>query len=369
MAEPTTPAATVDAPPVRAEDFEGGARAILPKGIYDYFAGGAEDEAAVAGNRAAFAHWRFRYWLLTGASEPYLGLELFGRRLAMPIQLAPAATQKMAHPEGELAAARAATATGVVYCLSTLSTTSMETVATAEGVRWFQLYVFKDRGITTDMVDRAEAAGYQAIVLTVDTPILGRRERDFRNAFGLPAGFQYENLVGPLASAGPAEVGQSALAQYFSFQLNHALTFADLEWLTSRTRLPVLVKGVVRADDARRSVSAGARGVIVSNHGGRPLDYSIATLDALPAVVDEVGGEVPVLLDGGVRRGTDVLKALALGARSVMIGRPYLWALAVGGREGVRQLLEILREEIAVSMSLLGARRLDEVTPDLLAGP
>ena len=168
MAEPTTPAAAVDAPPVRAEDFEGAARAILPKGIYDYFAGGAEDEAAVAGNRAAFARWRFRYRVLTGASEPDLGLELFGRRLAMPIQLAPAATQKMAHPEGELAAARAATATGVVYCLSTLSTTSMETVATAEGVRWFQLYVFKDRGITTDMVDRAEAAGYQAIVLTVE---------------------------------------------------------------------------------------------------------------------------------------------------------------------------------------------------------
>src|SRR5206468_7851105 len=185
MAESTAPAAAIDAPPVRAEDFEVAARAILPKGIYDYFAGGAEDEAALAGNRAAFARWRFRYRVLTGASDPDLGLELLGQRFAMPVHLAPAATQKMAHPEGELAAARAATATGVVYCLSTLSTTSMETVATAEGVRWFQLYVFKDRGITTDMVDRAEAAGYQAIVLTVDTPILGRRERDFRNAFGL----------------------------------------------------------------------------------------------------------------------------------------------------------------------------------------
>src|SRR5205814_1240363 len=241
---------------------------------------------------------------------------------------AAAATQKMAHPQGELGAATAATAAGVVYCLSTLSTTSLEEVATAQGVRWFQLYVFKDRGITTELVDRAEAAGYQAIVLTVDTPILGRRERDFRNAFGMPAGFLYENLVGPLARTGPVDVGQSALAEYFSFQLDHALTLKDLEWLASHTRLPVLVKGVVRPDDARRSLSAGARGVIVSNHGGRQLDYSIATLDALPAVVDEVGGEVPVLLDGGVRRGTDVLKALALGARSVMIGRPYLWALA-----------------------------------------
>ena len=369
MAKATTPATAADAPPVRAEDFEVAARAILPNAIYDYFAGGAEDEAAIAGNRAAFARRRFRYRVLTGASEPDLGLELFGRRLAMPVHLAAAATQKMAHPEGELGAATAATAAGVVYCLSTLSTISLEDVATAQGMRWFQLYVFKDRGITTELVDRAEEAGYQAIVLTVDTPILGRRERDFRNAFGMPAGFQYENLVGPLSRTGPVEVGQSALAEYFSFQLDHALTLADLEWLAGHTRLPVLVKGVVRPDDARRSLSAGARGVIVSNHGGRQLDYSIATLDALPAVVDAVGAEVPVLLDGGVRRGTDVLKALALGARSVMIGRPYLWALAVGGSDGVRRLLEILREEIAVSMSLLGARRLDELTPDLLAGP
>ena len=368
MAETTRPAAAVDAPPVRAEDFEVAARAILPKAIYDYFAGGAEDEAAIAGNREAFARWRFRYHVLTGASEPDLGLELFGRRLAMPVHLAAAATQKMAHRQGELGAATAATAAGVVYCLSTLSTTSLEEVATAQGVRWFQLYVFKDRGITTELVDRAEAAGYQAIVLTVDTPILGRRERDFRNAFGMPAGFLYENLVGPLARTGPVDVGQYALAENFSFQLDHALTLKDLEWLAGHTRLPVLVKGVVRPDDARRSLSAGARGVIVSNHGGRQLDYSIATLDALPAVVDEVGGEVPGLLDGGVRRGTDVLKALALGARSVMIGRPYLWALAVGGSDGVRRLLELMREEIAVSMSLLGARRLDELTPDLLAG-
>ena len=369
MAKSTTPATAVDAPPVRAEDFEVAARAILPKAIYDYFAGGAEDEAAIAGNRAAFARWRFRYRVLTGASEPDLGLELFGRRLAMPVQLAAAATQKMAHPQGELGAATAAAAAGVVYCLSTLSTTSLEDVATAQGVPWFQLYVFKDRGITTELVDRAEAAGYQAIVLTVDTPILGRRERDFRNAFGMPAGFLYENLVGPLSRTGPVDVGQSALAEYFSFQLDHALTLKDLEWLAGHTRLPVLVKGVVRPDDARRSLSAGARGVIVSNHGGRQLDYSIATLDALPAVVDEVGGEVPVLLDGGVRRGTDVLKALALGARSVMIGRPYLWALAVGGSDGVGRLLELLRDEIAVSMSLLGVRRLDELSSDLLARP
>src|SRR5437763_13627144 len=177
MAEPTTPAAAVDAPPVRAEDFEGAARAILPKGIYDYFAGGAEDEAAIAGNRAAFARWRFRYRVLTGASEPDLGLELFGRRLAMPVQLAAAATQKMAHPQGELGAATAAAAAGVVYCLRTLSTTSLEEVATAQGVRWLQLHVSNDRAITTESVDRAETAGYERILLTVATPIRDLRER------------------------------------------------------------------------------------------------------------------------------------------------------------------------------------------------
>lgn len=367
MAEVKAPATELDVSVVRVEDFEPIARATLPKGIYDYFAGGAEDEAAVAGNRDAFQRWRFRYRVLTGASDPDLRSELFGRPVSMPVQLAAAATQKMAHPEGELAAARAAVSAGVVYCLSTLSTISLESVAAVGGVRWFQLYVFRDRGITTDLVDRAAAAGYEAIILTVDTPVLGRRERDFRNAFSLPSGFRYENLVGRVASAGPASSGKSALAEYFSFQLNHALTFRDLEWLVGLSSLPVVVKGVVRADDARHAIASGARGVIVSNHGGRQLDYSIATLDALPAVVQEVGAEVPVLLDGGVRRGTDVLKALALGARSVMIGRPYLWALAAGGEAGVRRLLTLVHEEIAASMTLLGVRRLSELSDDLLA--
>jgi isopentenyl diphosphate isomerase/L-lactate dehydrogenase-like FMN-dependent dehydrogenase len=368
MADSPVVSPAADLVAVRVDDFEPAARAILPQAIYDYFAGGAEDEAALAGNRAAFGRWRFRYRVLTGAADPDLSLELLGRQQAMPVQLSPAATQRMAHPDGELAAARAAAAAGVVYCLSTLSTASLEEVAgsAAEGQRWFQLYVFKDRGITSEMLDRVTAAGYQAIALTVDTPILGRRERDLRNAFGLPAGFQYENLLGPLARSGPADVGESALATYFSTQLDHALTWKDLEWLIGYTRLPVLVKGVVRADDARRCLAAGAGGIIVSNHGGRQLDYAIATLDALPGIVDAVGADIPVLLDGGVRRGTDVLKALALGARSVMIGRPYLWALAVGGEAGVRRLLDLLRQEISISMSLLGVRRLDELSPDLL---
>lgn len=362
MATPTTAA-----PPVRLEDYEPAAREILPKATYDYFAGGAEDEATVAGNREAFKRYRFRFKVLAATLEPDLSCEVLGERFSMPVHLAPAATQRMAHADGELAAARAASDAGIIYGLSTLSTASIEEVAAVStGARWFQLYMYRDRNITMDMVDRAAASGYRAVALTVDTPILGRRERDFRNAFTMPAGLRYENLAGALASTDVADLGESALAQYFVAQLDHALQWKDLEWLVARSRLPVLVKGVVRGDDARRSVAAGVQGVIVSNHGGRQLDYSIATLDALPEVVEAVGDAVPVLLDGGVRRGTDVLKALALGARSVMIGRPYLWALAVNGYEGVRHMLQLMQDEITVSMSLLGVKSLSELSEDLL---
>jgi 4-hydroxymandelate oxidase len=355
-------------PPVRLEDFEPAARALLPPMIYDYFAGGSEDEAAVAGNRAAYARYRFRFKVLSSVATPDLACEILGQRLTMPVQLAPTATQKMAHPDGELAAARAAADAGVAFSLSTLSTVSLEDVAAASnGTRWFQLYMYRDRGITIDLIERAAASGYSAVQLTVDTPRLGRRERDFRNGFGLPEGMRYENLAGTLRrTAESAEFGQSALSSYFTDQLDSWLTWKDLEWLVSKSRLPVMAKGVVRADDARQAVDAGVRGIIVSNHGGRQLDYAIATLEALPEVVEAVAGAIPVLVDGGVRRGTDVLKAIALGARSTMIGRPYLWALAVDGQAGVARVLELLREEITVSMSLLGVKNLSELTPDLL---
>ena len=355
-------------PPVRLEDFEPAAQALLPPMIYDYFAGGAEDEAAMAGNREAYARYRFRFKVLSSTAHPDLRCEILGDRLSMPVQLAPTATQKMAHPEGEVAAARAAAKAGVAYSLSTLSTVSIEDVAAAaDGVRWFQLYMYRDRGVTTDLIDRAAESGYSAAMLTVDTPRLGRRERDFRNAFDLPPGMRYENLKGALTVTGGAEVGQSALSQYFTDQLDSWLSWSDLEWLVSHSRLPIMAKGIVRGDDARRAVETGVRAVIVSNHGGRQLDYSVATLDALPEVVQAVGGDVPVMVDGGVRRGTDVLKAIALGARSVMIGRPYLWALAVDSESGVSKVLELLRHEIVVSMSLLGVKSLNELSEDLLA--
>jgi len=355
-------------PPVRLDEYEPRARALLPRATYDYFAGGAEDEATVAANLAAYGRYRFRFKVLSSVTNPDLACEVLGARLAMPVQLAATATQKMAHPDGEVAAARAAAAAGVAYSLSTLSTVSIEDVGAAcRGTRWFQLYMYRDRGITTDLIDRAAEAGYNAVQLTVDTPRLGRRERDFRNGFGLPEGMRYENLTGALQRTGEsAELGQSALSSYFTDQLDSWLSWKDLEWLVSNSRLPVMAKGVVRGDDARRAVGAGVAAVIVSNHGGRQLDYSIATLDALPDVVQAVAGDVPVLVDGGVRRGTDVLKALALGARSVMIGRPYLWALAVDGEAGVSRMLELMRQELTVSMSLLGVKSLSELSEDLL---
>ncbi len=350
---------------IRLEDFEPAAKAALPQGIFDYIAGGSEDEAALRGNREALARYRFRFKALAGAGTPELAGDLFGTRFEMPVHLAPAAIQRMCHPDGEAAAYRAAAAAGVAYSLSTLSSVSIEDVAAAaQGPRWFQLYMPAWREVSAALVERAEAAGYGALLLTVDLPKTGRRERDIRNVFSLPDGVRYANL-GEWIPDTSAE-GPDPFAQNVNGLTNALLGWHDLEWLVGKTRLPVIVKGVVRGDDARRAVECGARGVVVSNHGGRQLDYSIAGIDALPGVVEALQGKVPVLVDGGFRRGTDVLKALCLGASGVLIGRPYLYALAVGGAEGVRKLLGLLREELELSMTLLGAKNLSELSADLL---
>ena len=356
---------TRPAAPLKLDDFEPAARAVLPQSIYDYIAGGSEEEAALRGNREAFARYRFRFKVLASTDQTDLSSELFGQRFGMPVHLAPTAIQRMTHPDGELAAYRAASDAGIAYALSTLSSAAIEEVAAAaSGTRWFQLYMHTERAVSASFVERAVDAGYSAILLTVDLPKTGRRERDIRNAFSLPEGLRYANLDTG-RSAATAE-GPDPFAQNVNAQANPGLGWADLEWLVAKTSLPVIVKGVVRADDARHAVEAGARGLIVSNHGGRQLDYAIASLDALPEVVEAVGRDVPVLMDGGVRRGTDVLKALSLGASGVLIGRPFLYALAVGGADAVRRMLAMLREEIAVSMSLLGVRRLAELSKDLV---
>jgi 4-hydroxymandelate oxidase len=284
----------------------------------------------------------------------------------MPILVAPTAFQGMAHPEGEIATVRAAGAAGTIMVLSTLSNTTIEDAASAAtGPMWFQLYVFRDRGATAELVRRVEAAGFTAIVVTVDAPVLGRRERDIRNGFRLPPGLNIENLTPRGMGDLPAGAG-SGLAAYFASLLDQSLSWSDVKWLRSLTRLPVLLKGIVRGDDAVRAVECGVAGIIVSNHGGRQLDTAPATIGVLPEIVEAVAGRAEVLVDGGIRRGTDVVKALALGAKAKLV-RPVLWGLAVGGEAGVRQVLEMLRVELDCAIALCGCQSIEDVTRDLVA--
>lgn len=346
-------------------EFEKAARAALSRMAWDYYRSGADAERTLRQNVRAYRQWEIHYRVLVDVSRREMGIDLFGIPISMPILIAPTAYQCLAHPDGELATARAAAEAGTIYTLSTLATTSIEDVARgSNGPRWFQLYVHKDRDLTRSLVARAEAADYKAIVLTVDTPVLGRRIRDVRNGFGLPAGLVMANLVDAAGMNGLQS--SSALARYIASRHDASLTWNDVEWLRSMTRLPVLLKGIVRSDDALRAIDAGAAGIVVSNHGARQLDGAPATLDVLPRIVESVAGRVPVLVDGGIRWGTDVLKALALGARAVMIGRPVLWGLAVGGASGVRSVLEILREELSTAMALAGCSSIETIDRSLV---
>jgi len=336
------------------------ARRALPRAAWDYFRAGADGEVTLAANRRAFARWPLYPRVLVDVARCDPGLELLGARLAFPILIAPMAYQKLAHPDGELATARAAAGLGTVMVVSTLATVALEEVAAAApGPRWFQLYVHRDRGLTRELVARARAAGYGALVLTVDAPVLGRRLADVRNGFALPPGLAMANLA-----------GSGTEGDHFGDAARHdpSLNWRDLDWLRGIAGVPLLVKGIVRADDAARAVAAGVAGVIVSNHGGRQLDGTVAALDALPGVVAAVGGSVPVLVDGGVRWGTDVLKALALGAAAVLVGRPVLWGLAVDGEAGVARVLTLLRDELVRAMALAGCPELAAVTRDLVGG-
>lgn len=349
-------------------DFERAAHERLDDLTYDYYAGGARDEITLSENHAAFDRLRLRYRVLRGLGDRDLSIELFGRRLSSPVFAAPTAFQRMAHPDGELATARACAAAGTVMVLSTLSTRRIEEVASAGGPVWFQLYVYRDRGATEALVRRAEEAGCEALVFTVDAPVLGMRERDVRNRFHLPEGLALENLTAEGARGVPPRTGDSGLAAYVAELLDPSLDWDDVAWLRSITSLPILVKGVVHPADARLAVEHGASGIVVSNHGGRQLDTSLATIEALPDVVEAVGGQIPVLLDGGVRRGTDVVKALALGASAVAVGRPILWGLAVDGEEGVSAILGILHAELDLALALCGCTSPSELEPSLVVG-
>jgi isopentenyl diphosphate isomerase/L-lactate dehydrogenase-like FMN-dependent dehydrogenase len=335
---------------VNVADFERVAGERLDAGTLGYFAGGAGDEVTLRDNVAAWRRWQLRPRVLVDVSAVTTEASLLGRPASMPILVAPIAFQRLAHPEGELAMARAASAAGAIMCLSTIATVRPSEVAAAApaGRRFFQLYRFRDAGVTTALLEEAVEAGFEAIVLTADAPRAGRRERDYRTGFKVPAALTVPSLDAALG-------GQSPITVHEVFaQVDPALSWDDLAELASGCRLPVLVKGVLAGEDAALALAHGAAGVVVSNHGGRQLDGVAASADALPEVVEAVAGRGTVLVDGGVRRGTDVAVALALGADAVLVGRPALWGLAAAGEEGARRVLELLRDELELALALCG---------------
>ena len=349
------------------DDYHRAARARLPKDVLDYYEGGALDEITLRENTAGWERLKLYYHVLAGVGTRDLSTTILGQSISLPIGIAPMAFQKLACAAGEIATANAAKSVGTLFILSSFSNTAMESVLPqAASPRWFQLYVYKDRAITEELVHRAEAAGAEAIVVTADAPGLGTRERDMRNSFRLPDDLALENLV-PLGKGNFPKVTGSALAAYVRENFKSDLKFEDLDWLCGCTRLPIIVKGVCRGDDARRAAEHGAKAVVVSNHGGRQLDTAPATCEALSAVAAAVGDLCEIYVDGGIRRGSDVLKAIALGARAVLLGRPILWGLCVGGAQGATNVLEILRRELDEAMLLCGCTELGDINRSLLA--
>ncbi len=374
MSSPSTPALQqVPAHIVSLDDHEHHARTLLDDNAWAYFAGGAADEITLRANRSAWDALPLWPRVLRPLVGGHTRVELLGRTLAHPVLLAPVAFQRMAHGDGELATAYAAAALGAGLVLSTQATLPLEAIAKAtlgdagRGPLWFQLYLQHDRGFTRELVQRAEAAGYEALVLTVDAPSSGARDRERRAGFRLPPGIAAVNLEQmPSPPRVDLQPGQSAM---FDALLQQAPTWDDVAWLQSITRLPVLLKGVLHPSDARQALGLQVAGLVVSNHGGRTLDTAPATAAALPRIVQAVQGGMPVLVDGGIRRGTDVLKAVALGASAVLVGRPIVWGLANAGAAGVAHVIRLLRDELEIAMALTGCKTLADATPQLLGQP
>jgi len=344
--------------PLNVWDYEALARERLAPGPHGYYAGGAGDELTLRDNVEAYRRWQLRPRVLVDVAACTTATTVLGQEISMPLLIAPVAFQRVAHPDGEVGMARAALAADTIMCLSTIATSTPAEVAATGVKRWFQLYVFKDEGVTRHLVDQAVSGDFKALVLTVDTPVLGRRERDHRTGFTIPP----EITVAALGQGGVTPVEAFA-------QMSASVSWHDIERLASMSGLPVLVKGVVTAEDARLACEHGAAGIVVSNHGGRQLDGVSATIDALPEVVDAVDGRLEVLVDGGIRRGTDVVKALALGARAVLAGRALLWGLAVDGEQGARHVLELLRAEIQTALQLVGCPSPTDVPSDRVCRP
>ncbi|HZR39971.1 MAG TPA: alpha-hydroxy acid oxidase [Ktedonobacteraceae bacterium] len=346
---------------VNLRDYEELARTRVEGPIWDFYQGGSEDEITLRENRSAFGGWWLRPRMLTGVEVVDLRTSVVGTPVSMPVLIAPSAGHGMIHPEGECATARAAGEAGTLMVLSTEASRNLEDVSqSAQGPLWFQLYYYNQRWAHA-LVKLAEAARYRAIVLTVDLPVMSKRERDKRNDFGA-----YQQANYPQAFDGNALLLTAKDLYKKEPYQGRKLTWEVLPWLRSITELPILVKGILTAEDALLALEYGAAGIVVSNHGGRQLDGVIPSIEALPEVVEAVAGRCEVYLDGGVRRGTDILKALALGARAVLIGRPILWGLAVNGQAGVRHVLELLREELELAMLLAGCPTVADIPPSLV---
>ncbi|CAH8370033.1 unnamed protein product [Eruca vesicaria subsp. sativa] len=344
---------------VNVNEFQEMAKQALPKMYYDFYSGGAEDQHTLKENVAAFSRIMFRPRVLVDVSNIDMSTSILGYPISAPIMIAPTAYHMLAHLDGETATAKAAAACNTIMIVSCMSSCTLEEVASScNAVRFLQIYVFERREVTSQVVKRAEKAGYRAIVLTVDVPKLGRREADIKNKMIPPKLSNFEGLVSTQVkpSAG------SGVEAFASRALDASLNWKDIEWLRSITKLPILIKGILTREDALKAFEAGVDGIVVSNHGGRQLDYSPATITVLEEVVHVVKGRIPVLLDGGVRRGTDVFKALALGAQAVLIGRPVVYGLAAKGEDGVKKVIEMLKNEFELTMSLSGCPTIGDIT-------
>lgn len=353
-------------------EFEAAAQQVLDPLAWDYYRSGSWGEWTLRANREAWERLPLWHRVMVDVSRRDLSVELLGQRLPWPLLLAPTALHRMAHAEGELATVRAAGRHGCPMILSSFSSTSVEEVCAAAAASggapvWMQLYISPDRGFSRALAARAIAAGCAALVVTVDTPVWGTRERDVHNRWNLPQGIEVVNLLRP-DRPGPRGHEGAGIGEALGWAIDASLTWGDLEALVAKSSVPVLVKGVCRPDDAIKAVEHGARGIIVSNHGGRQLDGAPPTATSLPHVAEAIAGRVPVIVDGGVRRGADILRALALGANAVAVGRPILWGLAAGGEAGVARVLEILRSEFDLAMALAGCREVADVGGWLLKG-
>jgi 4-hydroxymandelate oxidase len=358
---------TVPHPPAGLEeflsldDFAAVAKQRMPNATFEYVDSGAGDEHTMRWNRERWSEIKLKPRVLTDVSQIFTETSFLGQHFHVPILLAPTAYQRLYHPEGELATIAGANAAGVSLVLASFASHSVEDIAKQVRRRfWFQLYVQRDRELTRSVVQRVEAAGCATLCVTVDTPILGIRTREMRSQFAVPDDMPMPNMIGSPTD----ELSRSHLPEFgsiYSRRLDPRLTWDDISWLRSIAKVPILLKGILNPEDARRALDAGASGIIVSNHGGRNLDTLPATAEALPRVVEAVAGRIPVLVDGGIRRGTDVLKALALGAKAVMIGRPYVYGLAVAGAAGVERVLQILKTELMMAMALAGVCSIKEI--------